>query len=151
MKFLGLSQNVSSFWQFAMLVQKTNLLLKGTVSHKDPHVVHEHIEGGMDQVLFKRCVEEKVDKITHTDESEELRLWMDEVKRIDDKMRSYCEDAVHEFKAQTYAQRTMQRSRDNHLTEPSRCANTFPSNCPTSSSSTPNGKRSYPPNLTDAE
>ena len=80
MKFLRLSQNVSSFWQFAVLVQKTNSLLKGTVSHKDPHVVHERIEGGMDQVLFKRCVEEKVDKITHADESEELRLWMDEVK-----------------------------------------------------------------------
>ena len=71
-KFLRLSQNTSSFWQFAVLVQKMNSLLKGTVSPKDPHVVHECIEGGMDQVLFKRCVEEKVDKITHADESEEL-------------------------------------------------------------------------------
>ena len=79
MKFLELSQNTSSFWQFAVLVQKTNSLLKGTVSHKDPCVIHERIEGGMDQVLFKRCVEEKVDKITHDDELE-LRLWMDEVK-----------------------------------------------------------------------
>ena len=68
-------------------------------SHKDPRVVREHIEGGMDQVLFKRCVEEKVDKITHANESEELRLWMDEVKWIDDKMLSYREDAVCEFKA----------------------------------------------------
>ena len=34
---------------------------------------HQRIEGGMDQVLFKMCVEEKVDKITHTDELEELR------------------------------------------------------------------------------
>ena len=99
MKFLELSQNTSSFWQFAVLVQKTNSLLKGTVSHKDPCVVRERIEGGMDQVLFKRCVEEKVDKITHDDESEELRLWMDEVKRIDDKMCSYRKDAVREFEA----------------------------------------------------
>ena len=98
-KFFGLSQNASSFWQFAVLVQKTNSLLKGTVSHKDPRAVRERIEGGMDQVLFKRCVEEKVDKITHANESEELRLWMDEVKWIDDKMLSYREDAVCEFKA----------------------------------------------------
>ena len=79
-KFLGLSQNTTSFWQFAVLVQKTNSLLKGTVSHKDPRAICKHIEGGMDQVLFKRCVEEKVDKITHDDKAEELRLWMDEVK-----------------------------------------------------------------------
>ena len=150
-KFLGLSQNTSSFWQYAVLVQKTNSLLKGTVSHKDPCAIHEHIEGGMDQVLFKRCVEEKVDKITHANKLEELRLWMDEVKWIDDKMQSYREDAVCEFEAQAYAQRTMQCGRDNHLAEPSQCANTFLSNCPVSSSSTPNGKRSYPPNLTNAE
>ena len=52
-KFLSLSQNTTSFWQFAVLVQKTNSLLKGTVSHKDPRAVRERIEGGMDQVLFK--------------------------------------------------------------------------------------------------
>ena len=63
-KFLRLSQNMSSFWQFAVLVQKMNSLLKGTVSHKDPCAVRECIEGGMDQVLFKRCV----DKIMHADE-----------------------------------------------------------------------------------
>ena len=107
-KFLGLSQNATSFWQFAVLVQKTNSLLKGTVSHKDPCAVCEHIEGGIDQVLFKQCVEEKVDKITHDDKVEELQLWMDEVKQIDDKMRSYHEDAVCEFEAQSYAQRSAQ-------------------------------------------
>ena len=69
-KFLGLSQSTGSFWEFAVLVQKTNSLLKG--SHKDPHAVHECIEGGMDQVLFKRCIEEKADKISHNDKSEEL-------------------------------------------------------------------------------
>ena len=42
----------------------------------------------------------------------------------------------------------MQHSRDNHLADPSQCANTFPSNCPASSST---GKCSYPPNLTNAE
>ena len=102
-KFLGLSQNATSFWQFVVLVQKTNSLLKGTVLHKDPCAVHERIEGGMDQVLFKQCVEEKVNKITHDDKAEELRLWMDEVKGIDDKMRSYREDAMHEFEARSYA------------------------------------------------
>ena len=42
----------------------------------------------MDQVLFKRCVEEKADKILHDGKSEELRLWMD------DKMRSYHKNTV---------------------------------------------------------
>ena len=144
-KFLGLSQSTSSFWEFVVLVQKTNSLLKGTPSHKDPHAVCEHIERGMDQVLFKRCVEEKADKILHDGKSEELRLWMD------DKMRSYHKNTVWELEAQSHAQKHLQPSRDNHLTDPSRCANTFPSNCPTSSSSTPNGKCSYLHNLTDAE
>ena len=107
-KFLGLSQNATSFWQFAVLVQKTNSLLKGTVSLKDPCAVCEHIEGGMDQVLFKRCMEEKVDKITHDDKVEELRLWMDEIKQVNDKMGSYCEDAVREFEVWSYAQRSAQ-------------------------------------------
>ena len=79
MKFLGLSQNMTSFWPFAVLVQKMNSLLKGTVSHKDPRVVREHIEGGMDQVLFKRCVEEKVDTVCSvtfpvTDRSADMTL-----------------------------------------------------------------------------
>lgn len=93
-KFLGLSQHTTSFWEFAVWVQKTNSLLKGTISHKYPHTVCKQIEGGMDQVLFKRCVEEKVDKIVNDDKLEKLQLWMDKVKRIDDKMRSYQEDAV---------------------------------------------------------
>lgn len=79
-KFLGLSQQMKSFWKFAVSVQKTNSLLKGTISHKDPCAIHKQIEGGMDQILFKRCVEEKVDKIANDDKAEELRLWMDEVK-----------------------------------------------------------------------
>ena len=66
---------------------------------------------------------------------------MDEVKRIDDKMRSYREDAVREFEAQSYAQRNAQQTHDNHLADPSRRANTFPSNQPATSSS---AKRSYP-------
>ena len=48
----------------------------------------------MDQVLFKQCIEENVDKITHNDKAEELQLCMDKVKRIDNKMRSYCKDAL---------------------------------------------------------
>ena len=65
-----------------------------TKRNKDPCVVPEHIEAGMDQVFFKRCVEEKADKIMHDDKSEELQLWMDKVKWIDNKMRLYHEDAV---------------------------------------------------------
>ena len=129
-------------------MQKTNSLLKGTVSHKDPCAVHEQIEGEMDHVLFKQCVKEKIDKIMHNDRAGELPLWMDEVKRINNKMRSYQEDAMWEFEAWSYAQRRAQHSRDNHLADPSHHVNTFPSNCPASSSS---AKHSYPLNLTNAE
>ena len=107
-KFLSLSQSMGSFWEFVVLVQKTNSLLKGNPSHKDPHVVHECIEGGMDQVLFKRCIKEKVDKIMHDDKLEELQLWMDKVKQIDNKNH---EDAVQEFEAWSYAHRNLQRSK----------------------------------------
>ena len=80
-----------------------NSLLKGTNSHKNPCAVHEHIKGGMDQVLFKICVEEGVNKIVHNDQSEELQLWIDDIEQINDKMRSYHEDIVWEFEAQAHA------------------------------------------------
>ena len=58
-------------------------------------------------------------------------------------MRSYHEDAI---------QRNLQHNnKDMHLTDPSCQVNTFPSNCPGSSSPAPNPKWSHPPNLTDAE
>ena len=93
-------------------------------------------------------MEEKVDKITHDDKAEELQLWMDEVKQINDKMRSYHKDAICEFEAWSHAQRNVQQTCDNHLADLSCHANTFPSNFPVSSSLV---KCSYPPNLTDAE
>ena len=49
-KFLSLSQKTGSFWEFVVLVQKMNSLLKRTISHMDPCTVHEHIEGEKDQV-----------------------------------------------------------------------------------------------------
>ena len=50
-----------------------------------------------------RLAEEKADKIAHEDDLEMLWLWLEEVKRIDDKMQSYCNDVVHEFKASSAA------------------------------------------------
>ena len=85
-KFLSLVQGMKCFWDFTTEGQKTNALFKGTPSYKDPKAVHEQIEGGMDQVFFMRCVEEKADKITHENDLEMLRIWLEEVKRIDDKM-----------------------------------------------------------------
>ena len=40
----------------------------------------------MDQILFIRSVEEKANKIAHEDDLEMLQLWLEEVKRIDNKM-----------------------------------------------------------------
>ena len=151
-KFLSLPPNTKTFWEFAILVQKTNSLPKGTDFYKDPCAVCKCIKGGIDQVLFKSCVDEKVDKITHENLSEELQLWMDKVEHIDDKMGSYCEDAVWEFEAQPYAQRYSQHNiRETHLTDSSHHANTLPSSHPASSSFGPNAKHSYLPNLTEAE
>ena len=56
------------------------------ISYKDPKVVCERIEGGMNQILFMRLAEEKADKIAHEDDLEMLWLWLEEVKRIDNKM-----------------------------------------------------------------
>ena len=39
-------------------------------------------------MLFKRCIEEKADKIMPADKSEELQLWMDKVKWIE--LRVVC-------------------------------------------------------------
>ena len=54
------------------LGSEDKLFAGGDQLYKSPHAVCEHIEGGRDQVLFKRCVKEKVDKIMHDDQSEEL-------------------------------------------------------------------------------
>ena len=50
-------------------------------------------------------MEEKVNNFTYYKAEE---LGMDEVKQIDDKMRSYHKDTVCEFEAQSYAQRNAQ-------------------------------------------
>ena len=50
-----------------------------------------------------RSVEEKANKIVHEDDLEMLQLWLEEVKRIDDKMQSYCNDMVRKFETRLAA------------------------------------------------
>ena len=57
----------------------------------------------MDQILFMRSVEEKANKIVHKGDLEMLQLWLEEVKRIDDKMQSYCNDMVCKFETRLTA------------------------------------------------
>ena len=106
----------------------------------------------MDQILLRHCNEEKISKkIIETDNKlENLRLWIDVVHAVDDKMKSYCEDAIKEFKAWTNALQNAQRNsqRDNNLADFSRHTNTYPH---ASSSAAASTKCINPPNLTNAE
>ena len=59
----------------------------------------------MDQILLRRCNKEKISKkIIETDDKlKNLHLWIDVVRAVDDKMKSYREDAIKEFEARTNA------------------------------------------------
>jgi hypothetical protein len=56
-------QDASSFWEFQQAIQTTNTLLKGTPHHLDDKKLHEHIEAGMDQVLYMQATNAKFDEI----------------------------------------------------------------------------------------
>ena len=104
----------------------------------------------MDQILFMRSVEEKANKIVHEDDLEMLQLWLEEVKRIDDKMQSYCNDMVHKFETRLAAHCYGQCVQcDAGLSEPSHHANTPSMNIISSSSNQP--KCINPPTMTDDE
>ena len=55
-----MQQDSSSFWEFQVAVQTTNALLKGTPHHLDEQKLHEHIEAGMDQVLYIQAINAKL-------------------------------------------------------------------------------------------
>ena len=84
-----------------------------------------------------RLAEEKADKIAHEDDLEMLWLWLEEVK-----MRSYCNDVVHEFKASSAAHHYGQCAQHD--------ANLSPSTNIISSSSN-QSKCINPPTMTDDE
>jgi len=81
-ELLGMMQNESAFWDFAVQVQSKNSLLRNTPSHLDEDKLRHRIESGMDQKLALRCRLEKSSKI------EGFNLWITEVKRIDDLVRA---------------------------------------------------------------
>jgi len=139
-ELLGMMQNESAFWDFAVQVQSKNSLLRNTPSHLDEDKLRHRIESGMDQKLALRCRLEKSSKI------EGFNLWITEVKRIDDLVRAERANFESLAKATREAGR-----RNNNLCEPSRRGNAY--NPPSSSANTANSASSRPmlPRLTDAE
>ena len=89
-----------------------------------------------------RLAEEKADKIAHKDDLEMLWLWLEEVKRIDNKMRFYRNDVVCEFKASSAAHCYGQCAQHDANLSPS-------TNIISSSSNQP--KCINPPTMTDDE
>jgi hypothetical protein len=56
-------QDASSFLEFQQAIQTTNALLKGTAHHLDDKKLCEHIEAGMDQVLYVQATNAKFNEI----------------------------------------------------------------------------------------
>jgi hypothetical protein len=102
-----------SFWDFAISVQAQNSLLASTPSHLNKDQLRHRLEVGMEEMLAKRCMNMKVNKIL------KLKDWLGEVKCQDDLMRAEQSQFEEIMKAgRGYAQKS------NVLGEPSHRANT---------------------------
>jgi hypothetical protein len=95
-----MQQGSLSFWKFQVAVQTTNALLKNTTHHLDEQKLHEHIEGGMDQVLYVQATNAKCNEIVG------LRNWIAEVKQLDDMKHFKRHQAVKAFKQSAVASST---------------------------------------------
>jgi hypothetical protein len=61
---LGMSQGASTFWDYAVLLQAKNSLLRGTASHLTNEQLCHQLGAGMEVRLSKKIGTEKVNKIT---------------------------------------------------------------------------------------
>jgi hypothetical protein len=108
----AMAQGSDSFWDYAIRVQAKNSLLVSTSSHLDEEKLRHRIEAGMDELLARRCMHAKANKV------QGLKKWLVEVKRLDDLMRAERK----EFESIARAGRESNR-RSNPLGEPSQRAN----------------------------
>jgi len=140
-ELLGMTQNKSHFWDFAVQVQSKNSLLCNTPLHLDEDKLHHHIESGMNQKLVLHCRLKKSSKI------EGFNLWITEVKHIDDLVHAERTD----FKSLAKATQDIGR-RNNNLAEPSHCVNTnYNSSSLSANTASLNSARQALPRLTEAE
>lgn len=75
-------QRNNNFWDFSVLVQSKNSLLRNTTSHLKEEQVRHCLELGMNQRLALRCRLEKSSKVA------DFREWITEVKHVDDLLKS---------------------------------------------------------------
>jgi hypothetical protein len=83
----GMTQGNESFWDYSIKIQSHNSLLVSTPSHLDNEQLRHRIEAGMDEMLSKRCIHAKVNRV------QGLKPWLAEVKHVDDLMRA----ELHQF------------------------------------------------------
>ncbi|KIM73627.1 hypothetical protein PILCRDRAFT_15062 [Piloderma croceum F 1598] len=114
-----------SFWEFQVMVQTTNALLKGTPHYLEEQKICECIEGGMDQVLYVQATNVKCNNI------EDLCEWLAEVKHLNDEKHFECLQAINAFKQSATAScaaacvgNNAQNAFNNALAVPSHKANT---------------------------
>jgi hypothetical protein len=81
-------QESLSFWEFQVAIQTINALLKGMPHYLDEQKICEHIEGGMDQVLYIQATNAKCNDL------EDLHQWLAKVKHLDDEKHFECVQAV---------------------------------------------------------
>ncbi|GBE82211.1 hypothetical protein SCP_0405940 [Sparassis crispa] len=112
-ELLSMSMTIGSFWDFAVKVQAKNSLLVGTASHLDEKKLRHQLEAGMTKHLAKKCSVEKVNKVLN------FRKWLQDVKRVDEVIRTDLKEFEHIARENRNANRCMYP-----LSKPSRCGNT---------------------------
>lgn len=112
-ELLAMTQGNDSFWDFSVMVQSKNSLLRDTPSYLKEEQIRHCIEAGMQQRLALHCHLEKSNLV------KVFRDWLMEVKCVDDLLRSERADFEALAKSTCKANRC-----NNMLTEPSCCANT---------------------------
>lgn len=122
-ELLAMMQGTKTFWDYAIAVQAKNSLLVGVELHLPEDKLRHRLEAGMEERLAKKCDAEKLEKVL------EFKDWLDEVKRVDEELRT---DRA-KFEAIAKSARDTGRHNNNTLSEPSRCYNTL-SSAPASTS-----------------
>jgi hypothetical protein len=104
---LCMQQDSMSFWEFQVVIQTMNALLKGTTHHLNKVKLCECIQSRMDQVLYSQAMNNKCNKIV------DLREWLAKVKDLDDEKCFKCQQNIKAFEASAAASHTNITSQSN--------------------------------------
>jgi hypothetical protein len=140
-------QDSMTFWEFQVAVQTTNTLLKGMPHHLDESKLREHIQSGMDQVLYAQATNAKCNEIP------DLRKWLAEVKQLDDEKCFERQQHIKAFEvsaAATRAASCMNTTSQNAVPNVTLTGLSRKVNIPLTAAVI-SSKADYPPKLTDEE